>query len=355
VEGEAERHSLAPEALEDISPNVAIRTTAYGALLRPVHALGWRRLRLGAYGGYFAVLAWIVVTDGVPTGRTALAIIVMTGLALTSIGRSWRATAQVVIDWLPFTGVLLLYDQTRGVADKLGISLHEADIVRAEKWCFGGTEPTIWLQQHLYNPAHVYWYDALCTLVYTTHFLATPVLAAILWLRDRDLWLRYISRVVLLAITGLITYCLFPEAPPWLAARDGLTEPVARLSARGWIWLHAGNLHSVLARAQEDGSNPVAAMPSLHVAFAALVALMIATRLRSRWRYLLALYPAAMGYTLVYTGEHYVLDLVAGFAYALAVHAALNRWEARRAARRADSIRALPLDDVDDRERATLA
>jgi membrane-associated phospholipid phosphatase len=111
----------------------------------------------------------------------------------------------------------------------------------------------------------------------------------------------------------------------------------------------------VLARAQDDGSNPVAAMPSLHTAFAVLVALMIGARLRSRWRYLLALYPVAMGFTLVYTGEHYVLDLIAGVVYALVVHAALNRWEARRAARRAESIRALPLDDLDDRERATLA
>jgi membrane-associated phospholipid phosphatase len=355
VEGEVDGHGRAPDALDDISPQVAMRTTAYGTLLRPIHALGWRRVRLGAYGAYFALLTWIVITDGVPTGRAALAIIIMTGLALTSIGRSWRATAQVVIDWLPFTAVLLLYDQTRGVADKLGIALHESDILHAEKWLFGGVNPPLWLQQHLYNPDHVYWYDALITLVYTTHFLATPILAAILWLRDRALWLRYISRVVVLAVAGLITYCLFPEAPPWLAARDGLTEPIARLSARGWIWLHAGNLNSVLARAQDDGSNPVAAMPSLHTAFAVLVALMIGARLRSRWRYLLALYPVAMGFTLVYTGEHYVLDLIAGVVYALVVHAALNRWEARRAARRAESIRALPLDDLDDRERATLA
>jgi membrane-associated phospholipid phosphatase len=318
-------------------------------------ASGWRRVRLGAYCGYFALLAGIVITDGVPTGRTSLAIIIMTGLALTSIGRSWRAAAQVVIDWLPFTAVLLLYDQTRGVADHLGIALHEADILTAEKWCFGGVDPPLWLQQHMYNPAHVYWYDALITLVYTSHFLATPILAAILWLRDRALWLRYISRIVVLAVAGLITYCLFPEAPPWLAARDGLTAPVARLSARGWIWLHAGNLNSALARAQDDGSNPVAAMPSLHTAFAVLVAIMIGTRLRSRWRYLLALYPVAMGFTLVYTGEHYVLDLVVGAAYALVVHAALNRWERRRAGRDEGAGHMRQLDDLDEAEHATLA
>jgi membrane-associated phospholipid phosphatase len=299
----------------------------------PTRVIDWHRVRLTAYTAYFAALVWIVIAFGIPTARLQLAAIIMTGLLLTSIGHSWQHSARVVLDWLPFTGVLVLYDRTRNVADALGIELHEADVLRAEKWLFGGSEPTVWLQQHLYHPAHVYWYDALCTLVYTTHFLATPILAAVLWLRDRSLWLRYITRVILLAVAGLITYCLFPEAPPWLAARDHLTDPVARLSARGWIWLHAGHLNQVLANAQNDGSNPVAAMPSLHVAFAVLVAIFVAERLRSRWRWLLVLYPAAMGYTLVYCGEHYVLDLVAGVAYAIAVHLGLNRWEARRARR----------------------
>ena len=293
----------------------------------------WRTIRRAAYAGYFSALIWFVIARGVPTGREVLAVIIVTGLALTSVGRSWRATAQVMIDWLPFTAVLILYDQTRGVADRLGIALHERDILDAEKWLFGGNEPTVWLQQHLYHPAHVYWYDALCTLVYTSHFVATPVLAAVLWLRDRALWLRYISRVVVLSFAGLVTYCVFPEAPPWMAARDGLSAPVERLSARGWIWLHAGNLDDLLARAQNEGSNAVAAMPSLHLALAVLIAIMIGGRLRRRWRALLALYPVAMGFTLVYCGEHYVLDLVAGVAYAVAVHYGLNAWESRRARR----------------------
>lgn len=293
----------------------------------------WRLVRWSAYCLYFAILGWITVQYGVQTSRVVLAAIIMGGLALTSIGRGWRATTQVVVDWLPFSAVLLLYDRTRGVADGLGISVHEHDILDAEKWLFGGAEPTVWLQHHLYDAAHVHWYDALVTLVYTSHFLATPVLAAILWLRDRVLWLRYISRVIALALAGLLTYCLFPEAPPWMAARDGLTDPVARLSARGWVWLNFDNLNDVLARAQEDGANPIAAMPSLHIAFAVLVALTIGAQLRTRWRWLIALYPVAMGFTLVYTGEHYVLDLVVGAGYAFAVHLLLNRWDRRRAFR----------------------
>jgi membrane-associated phospholipid phosphatase len=317
----------------DEPQSVPWTTTVHSAILRPIHAIGWPRIRWAALVVYVGILVFIVLADGVPTGRAALAIIIVSGLAISTIGHGWRQLGQVVFDWLPFTAVLLIYDRTRGLADGLGIPLHEADIVDAEKWLFGGVEPTVWLQQHMYSPTHVYWYDALCTLVYTTHFLATPILAAVLWLRDRRLWMRYISRVIVLSVAGLITYVLFPEAPPWLAARDGLTPAVERLSARGWIWLHAGHVNDLLARAQNDGANPVAAMPSLHVAFAALVAIFVATRMRSKWRRLLYLYPAAMGFVLVYCGEHYVLDLLAGIAYAVAAHLVLNRWEARRGGR----------------------
>jgi len=291
----------------------------------------WRRIRRCAGAAYFLGLVVLVVADGVPTGRLNLMSIIVVGLAISTIGHGWRRLLRVLLDWLPFTLVLMVYDLSRGLATAIDMPLHESDIASAENWLFGGNIPTLWLQDHFYTPAAVHWYDALATLVYTSHFLATPVLAAVLWLRNRAVWVAYITRVVALAFAGLVTYVLFPEAPPWLAARDGLIDPVSRLSARGWIWLHAGDVEDLLDAAQRDGSNPVAAMPSLHVAFATLVALCIAGRLIRRWRYLLALYPVAMGLVLVYTGEHYVLDLVAGVAYALLVHVLVLRWERSRA------------------------
>jgi membrane-associated phospholipid phosphatase len=74
-------------------------------------------------------------------------------------------------------------------------------------------------------------------------------------------------------------------------------------------------------------------MPSLHTAFATLIALFIGGRLRTRWRYLLALYPILMGLSLVYLGEHYVVDVVAGIVYALVIEVVIRHWERRRADR----------------------
>ncbi|HZY76335.1 MAG TPA: phosphatase PAP2 family protein [Jatrophihabitantaceae bacterium] len=308
-------------------------------VLRAVHAVGWHRIRIACAVAYFGLLAFWFVAEGVPTDRKQLSYLVVIGLAISCLGRGWRRLLWVVIDWLPFTLVLMFYDSSRALADTMGMPLHEQDIEQAERWLFGGVDPSVWLQAHLYTPLHVHWYDALATLIYTSHFVVTPVLAAVLWLRQRQLWLRYISRVIVLSFAGLATYILFPEAPPWLAARDGYLPPIARLSARGWEYVHAGFAHRLLVAGQNGGSNPVAAMPSLHFGFSLLAALFVAGLLRSRWRLLLYIYPLLMGLTLVYTGEHYVLDLIFGGLYAGSVHLALIRserwWQERRLRRTA--------------------
>ena|GEM_PF-5120078 len=81
----------------------------------------------------------------------------------------------------------------------------------------------------------------------------------------------------------------------------------------------------------QAGVNMVAAVPSLHSALTALVAMFLWGRVRPRLRPLLALYPLAMGLTLMATGEHYFFDVLLGWLYAGATMAAWGRWERRRA------------------------
>jgi membrane-associated phospholipid phosphatase len=71
-------------------------------------------------------------------------------------------------------------------------------------------------------------------------------------------------------------------------------------------------------------------MPSLHAGISFLVALYAIQRLRSRWRWALVAYPLTMSFALVYDGEHYVIDILAGVALALAVLAACSFWERSR-------------------------
>jgi hypothetical protein len=333
--------SAAALAATESDPIASAAEGKRSPVLRAVDHIGWTRIRRAAVLGY--ALAWLVIllSSGVPTGRNIIAVLLVTGATIPRIGYGWRAYGRAYLDWVPFIAVLIAYDKTRAVADTVGLPLHESDVLGWERGLFGGHVPTVWLQQHLYDAHHVMWYDAAFTLIYTSHFLATPALAAVLYIRSRALWRQFISRVVVLSAAGLLTYVLFPEAPPWMASQDGLISfHIERLSARGWIWLHVSNLQTTLSHAQEAGANPIAAMPSLHVGFACMVAIFAMSKLRSRWRLLFVLYPLAMGLTLVYQGEHYVVDLIAGCGYAVVVHFGLAALERRHAARKREALAA---------------
>ena len=126
-------------------------------------------------------------------------------------------------------------------------------------------------------------------------------------------------RWIALSAAGLATYFLYPAAPPWWAAQHHLVPAVARISTRGWevIGLHgAGNL---LNAAQLDAANPIAAMPSLHTAFATMAVAVFLPHVSWKVKPLLLAYPAAMALTLIYSGEHWFIDVIAGIAYVVMV------------------------------------
>jgi len=285
----------------------------------------WRLIRRGAGLAYLALLVTVVLAIGVPTDRGSLLLIVLAGLGITCLGRGWRAFRQALLDWLPFTAVLIAYDYSRGVADALGMPLHVADVAAVDRFAFGQV-PTVWLQNRFFDPGSPHWYDAVATLVYASHFLATPITAAILWIRDRAVWVKFARRVIVLALAGLSTYILFPAAPPWYAAQVGVIEPVVRASGRGWYWLHINHAGNLLQEGQR-ASNDVAAMPSLHTAYATIITLFVIHATRSRWRWLMVAYPVIMGLALVYTAEHYVIDVVLGVVYAFIVDRLCTMWE----------------------------
>jgi membrane-associated phospholipid phosphatase len=97
------------------------------------------------------------------------------------------------------------------------------------------------------------------------------------------------------------------------------------------MWQHVGVYPAAaLFETSNRYVNDVAAIPSLHAAYTLLVVLFFWSRVPLWARPLLLLYPLAMGFTLVYTGEHYVFDVVLGWVYAVAVYAAVMAFERRR-------------------------
>jgi membrane-associated phospholipid phosphatase len=279
-------------------------------------------LAVAAYSA--AVVKILLHYGGVPISRDLLVPVVLVGfvaLSVTSLTRLRRVVTGILIDWTPFLLALWLYDLIRGYADGAVVGVQYAPQIRLDELFGGGVVPSLWLQQHLWHGgADVRWYDYLTWLVYVSYFFGTTAILVALWWRSRRLFWRFAANVVVLSFAACLTFLLYPADPPWLAAQRGyIIGPIQRL-----IGPIGGHVPVISANALwETGTryaNPVASMPSLHAALTFLIALFLVPRMRSRWRHALWLYPLLMAFALVYSGEHYVIDIFAGWIYAAVVY-----------------------------------
>ncbi|MBN1374317.1 phosphatase PAP2 family protein [Candidatus Dojkabacteria bacterium] len=223
-----------------------------------------------------------------------------------------------VLDWWPFAILFIIYEYSRGAASLIheifNISVHKETLYIWEKALFGENIPTYWFQDLVGNIPTVI--DVFAFVMYTSFFWFAVVAAFIIWIFNKKLFTEFKLGYLFLSYAGYITYILFPAYPPWLAAEEGIIQPIKRTV---WEVLPAGK--SVTAVFHEVGYNPVAPFPSLHCGWAVFVAIMFDRLLQKKfglWAKLSYLYPVAMIFTVVYTGDHYIVDAIAGIIYAFA-------------------------------------
>lgn len=177
------------------------------------------------------------------------------------------------------------------------------------------------LEQHLHLPdelavqhvllAHPLLARAADTYYATVHFPLTGAALVFLYLRRRRVYRRARTTLVLATGAGLLTTFGYPLAPPRMLGDLGFTDVAARFG------------QSVYQGAAAATSNQFAAMPSLHVGWAVLVALALSATApgetpRHRWvRRLWWAHPVTTLLVVIGTGNHFWLDGVAGTALVL--------------------------------------
>jgi hypothetical protein len=325
-----------------------------------------------------AILVWIGIVvatgyyDGIPFDRTSLLLWLAPGLLAFSIGRHPMSLVWVVVDFAPLGAVLVVYDYLRGWSTQLGLPTWWTPQIDVDKVLFLGREPTLWLQEHLKHPT-VQWYDVVVALCYYSFFFLPYLTAAVMWLRSRADFYRWSLRFVALSFFAFALFALIPAAPPWYAARcapsDVASHPaypicpahqpngggllgtwhggqpganpwIEQIVSRGFGKLHLGVAQTLLSEGRVTG-DAVAAVPSLHLGGTVLFVIFMWSRLSKWWRPLLVAYPLLMSFSLVYAGEHYLADCIAG-----ALAAALIHWIGTRIERRWRKRRT-PLDTLD--------
>jgi hypothetical protein len=209
----------------------------------------------------------------------------------------WWVEALVIV-WLCW-----VYDAITNFAPlRLHAALSHAEgVLAAEHWL--GIDPELSLDRWL---AGHHTLGLLVSDYYdNAHFIVTLGLLGWLWVRRADLYRPLRNSLVLVNVIGFAIFWLYPVAPPRMLVGDGFSDIVASTHAFG-SW-HTGALASA--------ANQLAAMPSLHMAWAAWCAVAL-WRLSTRpWvRGVAVLYPCMTALAVLATGNHYLLDVLAGIA-----------------------------------------
>ena len=321
-------------------------------------AASWTKLRLALVAAYLIAYVWWFFENGVIIDRISVLLSVAIFLVIASLGRPPRFWVMMFADLTLFVVMWLAYDESRGAADRFGFPLQIESVRNIDRVMFLGTDPTVWLQQNFYRgPGNVRWYDVLGSMVYYSHFIVPPVVIAALWFVNRHQWVRYMRRFATLLFVACAMFVLLPTVPPWMAAggrnRLGLEldvlPPLRRSTGAGWRYIGLDGF----VRAWDHGrdwANQVAAMPSLHSAFALFVVVFFFRWVHNwRWRALMLLYPLMMAIALAYFAEHYFIDAIVGWLIVGATFWGWNRIEkaldVRRVARVGIDLSAEPDDD----------
>jgi membrane-associated phospholipid phosphatase len=254
---------------------------------------------------------------------------------------------QVAVSALNMWAYIAAYEMPHDDPQRLARRTRVAYPIAADRLLGLGDLPTLRLQRTFASPGQVNRFERVLVFCHWIWFIVPHgSLAFILWRRPEK-FPAAAARMYTVFDIGATFYWAIPTAPPWWAAAQGALEGGQEVQIRrmmieygpvfwGDLW---EPLYSFL------GGNPLAAMPSLHFATS-----LMAAHLLSEvgplpgavgWGY-----AGMLGLSLVYLGEHYLIDLIAGAVLTETVRGAAPRLSplARRLARRIDRVQSWVLE-----------
>lgn len=264
---------------------------------------GWRIV------GIIGTVVCLIIYARAPSWPTPDKIIVF----LTFVFMIFNQAKEMLKRLLPFVVLLLVYESFRGLVPHINHRVNYLWMPWADRVMFGGTLPTTTLQNWLWHGS-AQWYDFMFYGFYMLHFILPISLAILIWKTRVQYYWQFIATYLSVSFAGFLTFLAFPAAPPWLAAEKGLIEPITRVSTNIFFSLGVQDFPSVY---NKISPNPVAAVPSLHAAYATLLVIFVYKLYGWKWTLLAAVYPFMIYLGTTYMGEHYFVDELIGALYAV--------------------------------------
>jgi hypothetical protein len=244
--------------------------------------------------------------------------------------------AQRFIDlFFPVALAGMLYDLQRFWEGSLQLPVQVAGPYRLERALFGFTSngarvtPNEFFLVH-----HAAWVDVAAALPYLTYIFESIGMSVYLFFKDPARCRRFGWVFLGVNVAGMATEALFPVAPPWYVQEYGLGSVVRGLpsSPAAATRFDALTGTHIFSSFYARGTDVFGAIPSLHVALAALV-VCYAVELGKPWMSIFSTtFLLLMMFAAVYLQHHYVIDLVVALAYVGTAYG-IDRWLHRTVAR----------------------
>jgi membrane-associated phospholipid phosphatase len=290
--------------------------------------------RQSASRSEFLVLAvyfggMVGLTDLVNVRLGVELLTLMTAVAALAIS---RLPGLFIRDWWFFLVGLILWNLSGPIAAKSPFPVHLNFMLQTDHRIFLGHDPVTIVQHHLASRGQVRPLDVITSLAYNLHLPEPYIVAYFLWRIDRPVYFRFVASALLLLILGFITFILFPAMPPWLSSLRYDRPHDVFNGFNPVVHAHPLPFHGTpIFYVFKLAGDAVAAFPSEHAAFPLLGYLALRAAIgRRAWPFLL--WVGFILFSIVYLGEHWVTDALAGYVYAVVVWA-LVAW-ATRASRR---------------------
>lgn len=201
--------------------------------------------------------------------------------------------------WIAAAVATFPYIWLRGIADNAGMPREQAAL-GLDRLIGLGTTPTEMLQDWLYSGS-AQPFDWAMGLMHLSWFFVPEAVTLYVLVFRWDLFPQLAALRLGVLYAGLIGFFLLPTEPPWMAVH------VVRI------------LEVVKGEPLKIDPNQLAALPSLHVAIPAALALWLWRVRLPRWASVYTVWAAAVVFAVVYLGEHYVVDALAGVVLAYLV------------------------------------
>ena len=256
--------------------------------------------------GYLLLAAWLI---GYKTDQLVLVILFNSLFYLSGV------TRRFILGFTVFIVFWILFDSMKAFPNYRYNAVQIESIYRLEQRWFGigGQTPNEYWLAH-----RTTFLDVLTGMCYLCWIPLPLAFAGYLFYRNKEWFFRYALSFLLVNLLGFVIYYVCPVAPPWYVHEYGFVfhpHTPGNVAGLGRFdsFVHAG----VFSALYSKSSNVFAAMPSLHAAYPLTVFYFGMKYRLGRINVFFAAIMVGIWFAAVYSGHHYVLDVLAGIGCGL--------------------------------------